>query len=341
MIVTVQEQTMPILSVIIANWNGARFLPRCFQSLRAQSLQDVQVILADNGSTDDSRPLTRRDFPEVDIVEFDANLGYADANNRAAASSTAPYLLFLNNDTHLDPAALATLISVAEARPDVAILAPQQRTYDGKGFLNVGMSVDLLGFPCIGNAPENKVFYADGACLFIRREVFVALGGFDVGHFMFFEDADLCWRAWLWGYRMATVPQAVVFHKAGGTAGSSLAEGTAYATSRSKRRLTHRNQFATILKNYSAPALCVAVPLFVALTMGEVVLLVVMGQRGAVGDAYMPAWRDLLRDRARIRAMRRRVQRARQVSDWSILRRMEWRLVSVSRFIHMGMPNIK
>lgn len=327
-----------LVSIIIVNWNGARFLPRCLQSLRAQTLRDVHILVVDNGSTDESVALIRRDFPEVETIELCENLGYAEANNRAAALSQADYLFFLNNDTHVDSNALATLVSTAATCPHLSILAPQQRTYDGAQYLSTGMSVDLLGFPCVGNPTANKLFYADGACLFIRCDVFKILGGFDTRHFMFFEETDLCWRAWLWGYQIGVVPQAVVFHKAGGTAGTSIVEGSHYTTTILKRRLAHRNQLAMILKNYSTPALFFAIPLFVALALAEALLLVVTGQRAAVKDAYIPAWRDTLRNRFYIRYMRKRVQSSRVVSDWFILRRMEWKLATVSRFLHGDRP---
>ncbi len=326
-----------LLSVIIVNWNGARFLPRLFDSLRMQTLHDIQTILVDNGSTDESLHLTREGYPEVEIVELGENLGYAEGNNRGAALSRATHLFFLNNDTHLPPDALAALIAAAAAAPSVPILAPSIKTYDGSVFMNMGIGLDVFGFPC----GQDKVFYADGAALFIRRDVFCALGGFDAGHFMFFEETDLCWRAWLQGYRVGTAPAAVVFHMAGGTAGSSVAAGGRYSTRRSKRRLSHRNQVAMLLKNYSAPALVVVLPLFAALTAAEVFALFVSGQRVAVMEAYVPAWRDLLRNRAHIRAMRRRVQRSRVVGDYTILRHMQWRSAMFDQFRQTGIPMVK
>jgi len=335
------ECVQPVLTIIVLNWNGAAFLPRCFQSLRMQTLRDLRVLLVDNDSTDDSLELTRRDFPEVDILELGDNLGYAEANNQAAALCRSTYLCFLNNDTYLNVDTMDALVSVANRRSDTPILAPQQRSYDGVLPLSCGMGVDVLGFPATGTPNEGDVFYADGACFFIRRDVFEALGGFDPYHFMFFEEIDLCWRAWLRGYQVGIVPNAVVFHKAGGTAGSSLVEGQRHETSRGKRRLTHRNQLATILKNYSALTLLFILPLFVALTAGEVLLLIASGQGTVVIEAYVPAWQDLLRDRSNVRFRRRLIQGTRTVNDWTILHRMHWKIAAVSQFLHTGMPTIK
>lgn len=327
--------TSPTLSVIIVNWNGVKFLPRCLQSLREQTLCDVQVMLVDNGSTDESISLTRRDFPEVDIIELGHNFGYAEANNRAARLSQAEYLLFLNNDTYLDRRALSILVQSAEDHPEIAIFAPQQKGYDNARTLHTGLALDILGYPCPG-----KTFYADGAALFIRREVFHQLEGFDSAYFMFFEETDLCWRAWLWGYRIGNAPEALVFHKAGGTAGSSIADGGHYVTSRVKRRLAHRNQLMTVLKNYATPTLCVILPVFAAMTMAEVLLLAATGQGAAVEESYLGAWQELARNRRAIYRMRRRVQMGRVTSDWEILRHMQWKLGAVQVFLRSGTPKL-
>lgn len=330
-------QTHPLLSVIVLNWNGERFLPRCFESLREQTLSDKQVLLVDNGSSDGSLALTRRDFPEVDILTLDGNYGYTEANNRGAAVSQAKYLLFLNNDTWLDLNALEALVATAERQPDAAILAPRILTYNGEGFVSMGIGVDVLGFPCPG-----RVFYADGAAIFIRRDVFQEIDGFDAQHFMFFDETDLCWRAWLRGYHIGTAPHATIYHKVGGTTNVSFGpERSRYSTSLQKRHLTHRNQTVNLLKNYSLSTLCVILPLFVVLTVAEILLLFVTGQGSAVREAYLPAWRDLMRNRERIHSARRVVQSSRTVSDWVILRKMRWRIAMIDHLFHIGIPTIK
>ncbi len=334
--VTPSTDTEPVLSIIIVNWNGIGFLPRCLDSLRAQTLHNVQIMLVDNGSTDESVTLTREQYPEVDIFELGDNFGYAEANNRAAALSHARYLLFLNNDTYVDTEALAKLVSAAESRPTTPIWAPQQRTYDGTQLIHIGMGTDILGFPC-----EGKVFYADGAALFIRRDIFQDLGGFDPHYFMFFEEADLCWRARLLGYHVGIVPSAIIYHRSGGTAGSSLVGNGSHSMSTNKRRLSHRNQLITLLKNYSLPALCVILPLFALLTAGEVTSLAVTGQQRAIRESYLAAWRDLWHTRSYIRRARSHSQNTRRVADWAILRQMEWKISPVSFVLRVGVPKIK
>ncbi len=324
-----------MFSLIVLNWNGSRYLPRLFQSLREQTFRDFEVVLVDNGSTDDSLDLTRRGFPEVRVVDLGENLGFAESNNRAAALSTASFLLFLNNDTHLAPDTLETIVHAARRQTCVSIWAVQFRSYDGTQFLGYGNAVDVLGFPTGG-----KLFFSVGAALVIRRDVFDRLGGFDAHYFMYFEEIDLCWRAWLQGERIATAPKAVVYHEGGGSSGSPLIQADSYKTTKFRRRLGHRNQLASILKNYSAAVLPFALLLFGSLTAAEAILLTATGQKSVVTEAYVPAWRDLWRDRAHIRAERRKVQAARTVGDWTILRRMEWRLHVVHLFFRTGVPKI-
>ncbi len=326
----------PLFSLIVLNWNGARYLPHLFQSLREQSFRDFEILLVDNGSADDSLAMTRKDFPAVRIVELRENLGFAESNNRAAALSQGSFLLFLNNDTHLAPDALAMIAQAAAKRVNISIWAVQFRSYDGSQFLGFGNAVDVLCFPTGG-----KLFFSVGAALVIRRDVFERLEGFDAHYFMYFEEIDLCWRAWLHGYYISTVPGAVVYHEGGGSSGSPLMQGDTYKTTKFRRRLGHRNQLATLLKNYSAPVLPFALLLFGALALAEAVLLTATGQKAVVTEAYVPAWRDLWGDRAHIYGERRKVQASRVVSDWTILRRMEWRLHVVSLFFHTGVPEIK
>lgn len=330
----------PFLTAIVLNYNGASYVRRLFQSLREQTFQDFEILMVDNDSDDDSVALTRREFPEVRVVEFGQNLGYAEANNRAADLTTAPYICFLNNDTFLDKDALALLAAAAQRRPEAPILAPQQRTYDDLLTLSVGVGVDVLGFYYRGMPTDDQVFYADGACLFVRSKVFHEIGKFDPFYFMFFEECDLCWRAWLWGYRVQSVHDALVYHKAGAAAGSSIVANGQFTTSKRKRRLSHRNQWATLLKNYAAPTLVLIVPLFAFMTMAEVALLTIGGQHGVLREVYVPAWRDLAANWPYLMQRRHEVQRARVVGDWTIIRRMSLKLAAVERFRRSGLPRI-
>lgn len=326
----------PVVSVIIVNWNGMKFLPRCLASLHAQTLHNFQVILVDNASTDESVAYVKEKYAGVNVLELGENLGYAEANNRAAALSQAEYLLFLNNDTYIDVETLDELVAAAEVQPAIPIWAPQQRTYDGTRATHMGLGMDVLGFPCGG-----KVFYADGAAIFVRRDAFQQLEGFDAHYFMFFEEADLCWRARLQGYQIGVVPKAIVYHQGGGTAGASVVNNGQYITNSNKRRLGHRNQLITLLKNYSLPTLCVALPLFGLLTAVEVMLLAIAGQQRAVRESYVLAWLDLIHDRSYICTARNRVQSTRRVADGAILQHMEWKLAVLSLFFRVGIPKIE
>jgi len=332
----VTSVTSPLLSIIVLNWNGARYLPHLFQSLHDQSFRDFEVIMVDNASTDASLAATKAHFPEVRLLELAENGGFAEPNNMAVDLATAPFLLFLNNDTYLNHDTLTAIAHAVQTQSKTSIWAVQFRSYDGSQLLGFGNAVDVLGFPTSG-----KLFFSVGAALVMRRDAFQRLGGFDPHYFMYFEEIDLCWRAWLHGYHIATIPRAIVYHEAGGSSGSPLMQADSYRTTKFRRRLGHRNQIATILKNYSAPVLPFALLLFGSLAAAEAMLLMMTGQKSVITEAYMPAWRDLWRDRAHIYEERKKVQAARVVSDWAILRRMEWRLHVVSLFFRTGVPKIK
>jgi GT2 family glycosyltransferase len=284
--------------------------------------------------------MVEMEYPEVRIAAHGENLGYAEGNNKAAILSSAPYLFFLNNDTHLHPGALASLVAAAERQRQTAIFALCEMSYDGSQTIDPGMGLDFLGFPCSCIDRPAKVFYANGAALFIRRDVFMALGGFDPSYFMFFEETDLCWRARLRGHEITLVPEAIVYHMTGGTAGSSLITDNRYYTKKWKRRYSHRNHLITVYKNFSTLTLCIVLPLLLLTTIIEVLLLITSGQASAIGESYVPAWRDIVQQFPQTHSVRRKIQQSRKVSDLKILRCMRWTPAVVRTFLRVGTPRL-
>ena len=241
-------------SVIVLNRNGETFLQQCLSSVEEATSRrsDIEMILADNGSTDDSIPLTRKLFPAVKILNLGRNYGFAEANNKAAAVAKGEYLAFLNNDTMVDEAWLCELIKAAESDPSIAICGSRimfmysrdkinhaggKITMIGSGYdQNFGSTVQSIGdIGCTG--------YACGASMLVRRSAFQKLGGFDPVYFAFCEDVDLAWRAWIAGYKVVHVPTSIVYHKFSGT----------WHLEGDKLYFWHRNCKINILKNFQTP----------------------------------------------------------------------------------------
>ena len=326
----------PLVSIIVLNYNGKQYLNACLSSLEKTTYENLEVILVDNASTDGSVEFVRKKFPRVRILENKRNLGYTGANNRAARFSRGKYLLFLNNDTKVKPNLITELVSRIEADRSIGICACKQLTYDGKGFLNMGLSCDPFAWP-IKPEREEDIIYSDGASLFIRKDVFVKLGGFDPKYFIFIDDVDLCWRGLLAGYKVVPVPSAIIYHMAGGTIHGGWLKGSKYETSIWRRYLTERNIFRTICKNYGFLTLLLILPAYFVLISLEIALLLLFGEIKAI-KVYPRAILWNIKNARDTLQWRRKVQQLRKLSDREIMKKMVLTSSKLNVFRMIGVP---
>ena len=215
------DANQPIARVVVLNWNGRRWLERCLSALKAQTFREFEVVVVDNASSDGSADFVRERFPEYSVLQLSANVGFAAGNNAGARNATATYLAFLNNDTEVDPAWLATLVDVAERDPSVGLVASHIVFMDppgivdsaGDGYLRCGGGFKHgYGQPVSGKHGVEEVFGACGAGFLIHRSLFELIGGFDEDFFVVYEDVDLSYRARLAGARSVCAFDAVVRH---------------------------------------------------------------------------------------------------------------------------------
>jgi GT2 family glycosyltransferase len=243
------------VSIISINYNGKHFLKDCLESIQGTEASDAEVIIVDNASTDGSGEYLRREFPSVKVMELDRNYGFAEANNRGAEAASGKYLVFLNNDTVVTQGWLLALLDALSSEPEVGAAGSKLLLYHLPGKMNsAGANIVFNGGGHdIGFMADDSLTYnvrgprgaVCAASMIVRREEFLSLGGFDPLYFMYFEDVDLCWRYWLSGYKVLYVPQSVVYHRFGGTTGSSrhVPLRVFYGT---------RNALFNILKNYES-----------------------------------------------------------------------------------------
>lgn len=328
------ERAMKV-SIIVLNWNGLSFLEPCFRSIQRQTYPDIEVLLADNHSEDGSVAWTREAWPQVRICEFEKNLGYAEANNRAAREATGEILLFLNNDTRLKEDCIQNLVQTLDD-PRVGAVAAKQLSDDGSQILTVGLGLDVVGYPSYG-----PLFYADGASLTIRRSIWQDLQGFDDAHFIFHEDVDLCWRTWMMGSEVRSCPQAIVYHVGGATLSGGAVRGKTYDTTHWRRYLGERNNLRNILKNYASGTLLWAFPLYVLVNLAEVLVLAAVGQWQAVRQCYWASYQYNWVQRRDTLIQRRRIQADRWVSDPLILKRMAKRVAKATLLWRTGVPSFR
>ncbi len=266
------------VAIVVLNYNGRHHLAPCLESVLALGgLPGPEaVVVADNGSTDGSVDFVRQSFPGVRVLAFDANLGFAAGNNRAAEAVAAEHVLFLNNDARVAPDALAQLWSALSSppfdrtnpKPAGAVCAGarllswdgRRLDFDGGGAAVTGHGHALgYGRPVSAatTSQPHPTLFASGAAMLVHRATFLAAGGFDPDYFAYYEDVDLGWRLWLAGHQVLHVPAAIVFHRHHGTA-ERLPGGL-------QARLYERNALATVVKNYDEANLARVLPAALAL----------------------------------------------------------------------------
>ena len=223
---------LPSISVIIVNYNGRAFLPVCLDSLYKMDYpQDkLELILVDNNSSDGSVDYIQESFPRVKILRMDENYGFCKPNNEGARIAGGEYLVFLNNDTGVTSGWLRALVQPALEDADVISVASKMLYYDRRDTINTaGGKITIIGggfyrgYGDKDGAKYDEPGYTGFGCaagVLVRRDFFLDSGGFDEDYFAACEEHDLGWRAWLYGYKVAYAPAAVMYHREGGTFGN-------------------------------------------------------------------------------------------------------------------------
>lgn len=318
----------PLVSVIVVNFNGLKYLGDCFESLKAGSYGNFEMIFVDNGSEDKSLEFVRANYPEVKVLDNGANLGLAIASNRGAALAKGEYLFFFNNDTKADKSMLSALVKAAEGDPKTGVLGCTTMTYDGKKVINSGVPCDIFGYPYGKGSP----LYVDAA-IFIRKEVFEEINGFDEEMFLYGEDRDICWRALIYGYEVKVVRDAFFLHDS-----FCALDGNGLTTNVWKRHVGERNLIRSLIKNYSLSNLAWVLPMYIALSLAEIILFTLLGKFSVVTGAYLKAyWWNIVRLRGTLR-LRRKIQNERRVTDSRVLERMGKRSGKIELFKKVGVP---
>ena len=245
-----------MISVIIVNHDGEAILGRCLESLEGSG---AEVLLVDNASRDDSLSMVRERFPMVKVFPQKENLGFAAANNLAAAKARGEALLLLNADAWLEAGTVNLLVAKLSGDPDVGLVAPRLRYPNGHRQFSWSPARGVIGeiLQKVRNPFEAQAWthgfltrwlarvvgptWYTAACVLVRAEAFRAIGGFDESFFMYFEDVDLCLRLEAAGWRLAQEPRAVVRH-AGGVATQSKVDDL-YRPSQLRYYRLHRAQW--------------------------------------------------------------------------------------------------
>jgi GT2 family glycosyltransferase len=247
----------PTTAIVILNWNGRKFLEKFLPFVTASTGPGVEVIVADNASTDDSVSFLRERYPGMRVIEMDRNRGFAGGYNEALKQVESDYYVLLNSDVEVGPGWIEPVISLMEKDSSIGACQPKIRMYsDRESFEYAGAAggwLDHLGYPfakgrvfdvCEKDLGQfdvaEPIFWASGAALFVRGRLYHELGGLDGYFFAHQEEIDLCWRMQLAGYKVYCCPESVVFHVGGGT----MPKGN-----ERKVKLNFRNNLIMMAKN--------------------------------------------------------------------------------------------
>ena len=227
------KEAQPLVSVVIPNWNGAHHLATCLDSLRRQTYSPLEVIVVDNGSTDESLDLLARKYPETRLLALGENRGFAGACNAGMKAAKGEFIVLLNNDTEADIRWLTEVVAAFRRHPDAGLVASKMRLYAQRStFHTAGDFYRINGIP--GNRGvwqpdagqydrEEEVFSANGGSAAYRRVMLDQIGPLDEDFFYSCEDVDLAWRAQLAGWRCIYAPRALIYHKLSATGGGATA----------------------------------------------------------------------------------------------------------------------
>lgn len=255
---------MKKVAVVILNWNGAEMLQKYLPSVIMHTSPHLaEIIVADNGSTDNSIEILKQKFGNIRLIKLDKNYGFAEGYNRALAQCDHEYFVLLNSDVEVTKRWLEPIIEAMDIDENVAAAQPKIKSWANKHMFEYagasGGYIDRYGYPfCRGRIisqveqddgqydDQRSVMWATGACLVIRSKIYKDTGGLDGQFFAHMEEIDLCWRIKNFGYQIMVYPQSTIFHLGGGTLPNN---------SPRKLFLNYRNNLLLLYKNLPAEQL--------------------------------------------------------------------------------------
>jgi len=259
----------PKIAIVVLCWNGKQFLADFLPYVLKTTYPNFDIYVADNASTDDSVVYIENHFADVRLIQLQKNEGFAEGYNKALKQITADYYVLLNQDVEVEPGWIEPVIQLMESDEKIAAAQPKIKAFHNKTLFEyagaAGGFIDKYGYPfCRGrmfdeiekdkgqyNQPS-EIFWATGACLFVKSELYHNLGGLDKHLFAHMEEIDFCWRAKNAGYKISYCPKSTVFHVGGG----SLPQGNP-----KKTYLNFRNNLIIMVKNLPFWRLLYIIPL--------------------------------------------------------------------------------
>ena len=302
-----------LVSVIIVNWNGKKWLKKCLNSLQNQTFKSIEIVLVDNASSDGSLEYLKKYYPKVNIIKNKENLGYPKAANIGIKKSNGDYLLLINNDAWVDKYFIEKLFNFYSTN-SYSVISPVSMKYSGKVAGNMLPSIDPTGstayfFPI---SKKDKLFFLS-VCYFCSKNEYLKTQGFDDNHFAYFEDVDWFWRLTLMGKKFNYAEDVFVYHEGAGSTGKGIKYNMFL--------WRNQNTLQTLLKNYSVATLIIILPIYILQNLMEILFFLTL-LKFDIASSYIQGWVFNIKNFNKIMKKRKWIQERRKVSDLEILKKM-------------------
>jgi len=320
------DSSFPHVKIMVLNYNGLAHIEKCLSSLEKTDYPNFSIQVIDNKSNDNSLIVIKTNFPSVELLEHNNNLGYGLAYDKAIKIYDGEFFVLLNNDTEVDPNWLNPLVGRICADDKLAAISPKLLFTDhpqiinhsggGMNYIGIGYDIRIFEPDQETNLEPIRVLFPSGAACLMRKSAYLDAGGFDLNMFMYHEDVDLGWRLNILGYHIECLPHAKVYHAFGG---SSLKEqGISF-----RDNLGYRHAIRSLIKNYTLPYLARSLP-----------RLIILGLRARLRDGSIDFLRCMLWNLRHLHTTllhRLRIQQRRKLSD-DKLKPLIWQNISIPAF---------
>ncbi len=306
-----------LISVVIVNWNGRRWLKDCLDSLHSQNYDNYEIIFVDNNSSDNSVEFVSKKYPKIRIIQNKENVGFAKGNNQGIEKAKGDYVLLLNNDTWVEKDFLEKLIKSFEVIPNLGCVQPRIVLMKDQENLDVcGAFWTSSSFLYYYGLAKNKnldkynkimpVFSIKGAAMMIPKKVINKIGLFDDDFWCYYEETDFCHRLWLSGYECWYYPKTTCYHAVGGISTSfhySYIQFHGY-----------KNKLSSFLKNFEFPTLFKVLPIYFFWQFTLSLIWLAQGKLGSFSSIFKATWWNIVHIKSTVKK-RKLVQLSRQIKD--------------------------
>ncbi len=303
-----------LVSAIIVNWNGKQWLSKCLKSLEEQTYKNIEIIVVDNASVDDSEGYINKEFPKVKVIRSKTNLGFPTANNVGVSSAKGKYLLLINNDVWVGRNFVDQLMTIYK-KEKLFVVSPKEKKYDKSNVEGANYTIDVTGSPAsVIPFRKDKLFFMS-VCYLISKKDYQDSNGFDENHFAYYEDVDWFWRLQLLNKKFGYADDVFIYHAGAG----SLGKGIKY------KMFLYRNQntLQTLIKNYSVMTLLWVLPLYVLQNLFEILFFLLI-LKFDIAFSYIQGWWFNIINIKKILRKRAWIQKRRKISDVEIMKKMYW-----------------